>query len=138
MVTKAQTFGRERRVRRHADYVRIQSGSERVTSRHFYFLVAPTLGSPIGPARLGLIVTRKLGGAVVRNRIKRVCRDCFRRIDWVPEGTDLVVIARTGAEKLSATDALAEWDRVRPLIRKRSAQALAKASNKGHLSAPSR
>ncbi|WXA89840.1 ribonuclease P protein component [Pendulispora rubella] len=127
------------------------SGSERVSSRHFYFLLAP---SPDGRdssrppidvpsralARLGLIVTRKLGGAVVRNRIKRICRECFRRLAqderWVAAGTDVVVIARAGAEKLSMTDALAEWEKLRPVIRKRSLQALAKASNKGHLSPP--
>lgn len=145
------TFGRERRVRRHADYVRIQSGSERVTSRHFYFLIAPSGGSTsgaslapggappgIGAARLGLIVTRKLGGAVVRNRIKRICRECFRRAagpgGWVPQGIDLVVVARTGAEQLGAEEALSEWTELRGLIRKRASQALAKAANKGHVS----
>ncbi|HWL86332.1 MAG TPA: ribonuclease P protein component, partial [Polyangiaceae bacterium] len=65
------TFGREQRVRRHADYVRIQSGSERITTRHFYFLIAPSPAPLARLPRLGLIVTRKLGGAVVRNRIKR-------------------------------------------------------------------
>jgi len=148
------TFGRERRVRRHADYVRIQSGSERVTSRHFYFLIAPSGGSVsgtasgtrarppgIGAARLGLIVTRKMGGAVVRNRIKRICRECFRRAasaadagGWVPNGIDLVVVARAGAEQLGMEEALAEWTDLRGLIRKRASVALAKAANKGHVS----
>lgn len=124
-------------------------GSERVTSRYFYFLIAASPGAASSlavsaaekpPARLGLIVTRRLGGAVVRNRVKRICRECFRRSaqDWVPAGIDLVVIARAGAERLSALDALAEWERVRPLIRKRSSQALAKVPNKGHLSPPGR
>ncbi|MFM2162403.1 MAG: hypothetical protein RLZZ383_1915 [Pseudomonadota bacterium] len=45
-------------------------------------------------ARFGLVVTRKLGGAVVRNRIKRRLREVLRRLTaWVPAG-DIVLLAR--------------------------------------------
>ncbi len=46
-------------------------------------------------ARLGIVVTKKLGGAVVRNRWKRVIRETFRlNRDLLSSGGDHVVIVR--------------------------------------------
>jgi ribonuclease P protein component len=88
-----------------------------------------------GPSRLGLIVTRKVGNAVARNRIKRVCRDCFRRYpEWLPDGVDLVVVARAGAEALSAPQVQAEWAGVAELVRRRAEEALARARAMPHVS----
>jgi ribonuclease P protein component len=54
--------------------------------------------------RLGVTVARRVGGAVVRNRIKRRVRECFRLTlrGILPAGTDLVVIARGGAGDLAS------------------------------------
>jgi ribonuclease P protein component len=50
------------------------------------------------PARLGLSVSKKVGGAVERNRVKRVLREQFAAIaPGLPGGIDVVVIARPGA-----------------------------------------
>ena len=47
--------------------------------------------------RLGIAVPKGLGGAVVRNRIKRQLRESWRaRLDRVPAGNDYVLIARPG------------------------------------------
>ena len=49
------------------------------------------------PARLGLSVSKKVGGAVDRNRVKRVLREQFAELDPAPPaGADVVVIARPG------------------------------------------
>jgi ribonuclease P protein component len=53
------------------------------------------LPNELGRCRLGLTVTRKVGSAVSRNRVKRVLRDCFRRNRaQLAVGLDLVVNAR--------------------------------------------
>jgi ribonuclease P protein component len=112
-------FGKDRRLRRRADFVHVQTQGERATSRHFVFLVTAR-ESAGAPARFGIVTTRKVGNAVVRNRIKRVCRECFRLSPgFVPNGTDLVVIAREGAHRLSLDEVRTEWSRARPALLKR-------------------
>lgn len=61
--------------------------------------------SPISETRIGVTVSRKVGGAVQRNRVKRWVREYFRlnRTELQPS-SDIVVIARAGADKLSFKD----------------------------------
>jgi len=55
-----------------------------------------------GPARLGITVSRRVGSAVARARVKRRVREWFRRTrDALQSGKDLVVIARAGAAEAS-------------------------------------
>jgi len=49
--------------------------------------------------RIGLSVSRRVGGAVFRNRWKRLLREAFRLCrDRLPEGVDLIVVPRPGVE----------------------------------------
>jgi ribonuclease P protein component len=87
-------------------------------------------------ARIGIVVTRKVGNAVARNRIKRVCRECFRQWpDLLPDGVDLVVIARQGADRLGLSEARAEWAGAARQLRRRAEEALAQGRSMPHVSA---
>lgn len=62
-----------------------------------------------GPPRIGITVTRKVGNAVQRNRVKRVVREVFRRNrERFPRGCDIVWIARDGAPDLGYDEVLSE------------------------------
>jgi ribonuclease P protein component len=115
--TGPRPFGRDRRIRKRADFLRVQSQGQRASTAHFTLLVA--VGVP-GPSRLGIVVTKKIGNAVARNRVKRVCRECFRLWpDYVPEGIDLVVIAKEGAPELGLSAVREEWSRARGTVLRR-------------------
>lgn len=87
--------------------MRVQKDGAAVRTAHFILLVAR---GPAGPARLGVVAARSTGGAVVRNRIKRLCRESFRLApNLVPAGIDLVVIAKPGAGDLGLRDVQKEW-----------------------------
>ncbi len=143
MTARVFSFGADRRIRKRREFLRVQRTGRPVRTAHFVLLVAPR--EQDGPSRLGVVTTRKLGGAVVRNRIKRLCRESFRlQPALVPAGVDLVVIARSGAEKLGLEQVQREWAGVQGPLRKRCEEALRDAKNrpppvvspasKGHLS----
>ena len=86
-------------------------------SEGFVVLVRPTAMEG-HPSRLGVTVSRKVGNAVVRNRVKRRIREWFRRDGpRLVAGRDVVVIARSAAAPLSGTDVSAELTRIAKGIR---------------------
>jgi len=67
--------------------------------------VLPTAG---GVGRLGIAATRKLGGAVQRNRAKRLIREVFRR-NKIAQGFDVVVIPKRDLLDASLSDLEADY-----------------------------
>lgn len=62
----------------------------------------PPPSAPVLPTRLGLTVSKKVGGAVARNLVKRRLRELYRlHKSWFPPARDIVVIARPGAAEMS-------------------------------------
>ncbi len=121
---------RGRRLRSHVEFVAAQRGGRRVSTPHFILLVAsqPAGRAPL-PARLGLVVSKSVGSAVSRNRVKRVVRECFRTWpDLLPPGVDLVVIARSGAATLGCEQVRDEWRTVARLVMKRATEAVGAVS----------
>jgi ribonuclease P protein component len=85
------------RLRRRADFLAVQQAGTKIHGRSFLALVVPTSGQ-VG--RLGVTVTRRVGNAVTRNRIKRLVREWMRQNGWVPAGCDVVLVARDGAARI--------------------------------------
>jgi ribonuclease P protein component len=90
-------FTKAARVRQRQDYLRAQAQGKRYYTRHFGVTLAPPVSD--GP-RLGLVVTRRLGKAVQRNRVKRLLREFFRRHQAQLPAVDLVIMAKQGAAAL--------------------------------------
>jgi ribonuclease P protein component len=90
-------FTKAARVRQRQDYLRAQALGKRSYTRHFGVTLAPPAAE--GP-RLGLVVTRRLGKAVQRNRVKRLLREFFRRHRAHLPAVDLVIMAKKGAAAL--------------------------------------
>lgn len=97
-----QCFTPSERLRYGREYQHVfQDGAKQVSSA-FVLYVLPTSGLC---SRLGMAVSKRVGGAVVRNRIKRRIREFFRRHkpDLSP-ACDIVVVARRPAADLSYTE----------------------------------
>lgn len=88
-------FPRTRRLTGQKAFARVFGTRCSASNRHLVIYAAAN-GLPY--SRMGLSVGRRLGGAVVRNRIKRLLREAFRLEQTdIPLGYDLVVIPRPGA-----------------------------------------
>jgi ribonuclease P protein component len=108
---RPQGFPRRLRLRRRMDFLRAQRLGHKHHMRHFLAFVLERADQPhagqitavegtvaLPPTRLGVTVTRKVGGAVLRNRIKRLVREAFRRERHLFDpGYDLVFIAKRSA-----------------------------------------
>lgn len=94
------------RLSRSADFERVFRAGRSHAGRELVLYVFPR--GVDGPHRLGLSVSRKVGGAVQRNRVKRLLREAFTlESPRLPAGTDAVVVARRGASALAEQEGLA-------------------------------
>ena len=114
--SRAALPSRDNRVRKRAEYLEIQSGGVRVSGDCLVFILRRR---PEGPVRLGITASRKIGGAVQRNRARRLIREAFRAVFAdLPAALDIVVIVRRPLGERKLPDVLGEWRRALPRIQR--------------------
>ncbi|MBC7658633.1 MAG: ribonuclease P protein component [Chitinophagaceae bacterium] len=87
------------RLRKRPEFTRTMDNGTKIVTPYLVMIGRRSSGS--ATTRIGFIVSKKVGGAVTRNRVRRRLRELFRTIPDRPLGMDLVVIARgqaAGAE----------------------------------------
>jgi|SRR5215217_1087407 len=93
------------RLSRSADFERAYRRGHSAANRYLVLYVFPR--STDDEPRLGVSVSRRLGGAVVRNRVKRLLREAFRASSELVAGRDYVAVARPEAGDLAEREGLA-------------------------------
>ena len=89
-----QGFPKAARIRRRREFLSLGRTGEKRRTGNLVFLLRRASGQP----RLGITVSRKVGDAVTRNRLKRRIREVFRRHPKRSDlGCDLIVIAKESA-----------------------------------------
>lgn len=87
---------RRNRLSRSRDFDAVYRHGRSVSTR-FLVLYSFDRDEAAGDARLGLAVPKAVGGAVVRNRIKRQLKEIWRgRLERIPSGRDYVLVVRPG------------------------------------------
>ena len=90
-------FPKEKRLLTRRDFQRVLSRGRRAYTRRFILYAHPGSTSV---SRVGITVSRKVGNAVKRNRIKRCIREAFRtHPEWFQNPMDLVVIAKRKTDR---------------------------------------
>lgn len=86
------------RLRKTADFERVFGSGRSLANRYLVLYYADSTHSDL---RVGFSVSRRVGGAVCRNRVKRLLRVAVHDLAApIPAGMDLVVVARKGAAGL--------------------------------------
>jgi ribonuclease P protein component len=93
---------KRRRLSRSGEFERVYREGRSHASRHLVVYAFPRADDADTEPRLGVSVGRKVGGAVERNRMKRLLREAFwASAEEIGDGHDFVIVARPAAAELA-------------------------------------
>ena len=116
-------FPRSARLLRHADFERVYKQGKRHFSASMTVFYLQRAGGDSQGLRVGFTVGRALGGAVVRNRMKRRLREAVRLTRPVPgPGADVVINPKKTLLQVEFADVVNEVARAFVVIEKASTQ----------------
>jgi ribonuclease P protein component len=106
MEKQDERFPVRERLRRKSDFERVYEKGKVFQSRH---VVLFCLSADVGERKAGFVASRKVGGAVVRNRARRRIRAAYRKLRaGLPKEVHLVFVARAGVTDVGWDELLAE------------------------------
>ncbi len=112
------SWPRSKRVQRRADFVLCYEANQRYFSKHFVLF---TRQQEEAGWRAGFTVSRKMGNAVRRNKMKRILREFFRQHGQkLPQGLDIIVVPKKSLINKPISYALVHDD-LSPLLKKLNA-----------------
>jgi ribonuclease P protein component len=102
---------KRRRLSRSAEFERVYRQGRSKANRYFVLYAFPrdeeADGRELDGPRLGLSVSRRVGGAVDRTKVKRVLREAFwAEAERLPAGSDYVVVARPDSRELAGREGM--------------------------------
>lgn len=92
-------FPRKQRIKTQSEFGAVFEGGEKFVCPDFVILTKETTH---GYPRLGVVVSKKVGNAIVRNKVKRSFREIFRQLSYQDKMSqrDFVIIARRSASRV--------------------------------------
>jgi ribonuclease P protein component len=113
---RSMRFTPRDRLRKRFEFRRLRDVARRVHTRSFVLLIARSEQSR---SRLGITVSRQVGNAVRRNRVKRLLREAFRQHrSLFPDACDVVIIAKSGSPTgLTLTEVVRELEQASGAVR---------------------
>jgi ribonuclease P protein component len=101
---------KRRRLSRSAEFERVYRQGRSKANRYLVLYAFPRAEDALDDAegaRLGLSVSKRVGGAVDRTKVKRVLREAFwAEAERLPEGADYVVVARPDSRELAEREGM--------------------------------
>lgn len=104
----AATFPKTARLRKRAEFLQLSSAEHKIAVRGFLVVWRE---NNLQMARLGITASKKIGCAVVRNRVKRYLREFFRHNRFEMAAVDVNVIARRESAQMTYPDTVRELNK---------------------------